>query len=57
LNQNDFKILIQNLNHENFRNKAFGDSFPLPVLDEFKSKSNFENRIFSKMKAIIFEWL
>jgi hypothetical protein len=35
---------IQNLNRDDFRNKAFGDSFQIQVSNEFKSKSNFDEK-------------
>jgi hypothetical protein len=39
---NRFRNSIQNLNHEDFRKKAFGNCFQIPVSNEFKSKSNFD---------------
>jgi hypothetical protein len=38
---------IQNLNHEDFRNKAFRASFQISASNEFRSKLNFnENERF-----------
>jgi hypothetical protein len=40
---------IQNLNHDDFKNKAFGDSFQIQVSNEIKFKSDFKTKdIFQK---------